>query len=210
MRTVDHYVLERAGSGRAVEDEDLVAAVLRRAALLPAEDRALIDLVRRNVTRRQIAAVMGTDPGTVCRRIRKLSERLHDPVVIALLHDKCPLPAEHRQIGVEHLLLGKPVNELTRRHQMGRREVRKVLDYVKGMASGVGGGAGVSGVRRVDSAFRVQERGGRRFGTIGGCRCVMRGIARPARRAFRGGIGSHRLLRRRQSAIRSRFVRWSR
>ncbi|HEX8521543.1 MAG TPA: hypothetical protein VF669_04745 [Tepidisphaeraceae bacterium] len=137
MRTVTNYVLEHAH--REVPDnQQRLKAALKRAALLPEQDRLLIELVLRNTPKRRIAELLKRTPGNVCRRIDKLCRRLYDPVVISLMNEKCPLPADLRQMGVERLLLGMNCKEIGQKHGMGPREVKKRLEFLTAWHQGLG------------------------------------------------------------------------
>jgi hypothetical protein len=145
MQLCENRVLER-GSRVRVESEELAAAksVLGRAALLPPRDRLLVELALRRVTHRRIGELMKLPPGTVTRRIHRLSKRLHDPVVIALLDERCPLEPDIRQLGVERLLVGMTDKELAAKHELRRGEVRKRLEYISGWYRGLRHARGVA------------------------------------------------------------------
>src|SRR5689334_13769127 len=131
MRTASGNVLERA---RRVEDvseaqsRQRLKEVLKRAELLPEQDRLLIEMVLRQVPRRRIAELLQCEAGTLCRRINRICARLYDPVVLALMHQQCPLAPEIRQVGVEKFLLGATLKDLARKHQVDTSEIKKRLD----------------------------------------------------------------------------------
>jgi DNA-directed RNA polymerase specialized sigma24 family protein len=109
------------------------AALLKRAALLLPDDRALIELaVGSCVSHRQLATMLRRPAGTITRRLGRLLARLYDPLVIALLDPRNPLPPEYRQIGVEHLLQGQCVRQIADRHQMHTQRVQRILALVRG------------------------------------------------------------------------------
>ncbi len=141
MRSVVNALLERGRRVEAQDDRQIRAALLKRAALLPEQDRLLVELVQREMSRRRIAEILKMAPGTVCRRVRKLSQRLYDPLVLALLHESCPLEAQKRQMAVEYFLLGLTIRQLAQKHQAQMREVRETLDYVRGWHRGLKEGA---------------------------------------------------------------------
>ena len=108
-------------------DDDL----RRRVELLLPADRALATLVMRGqASHRQIASLMKCTPGTVSRLIRRLSNRLHDPRVIALLHPQCPLEPEYRHVGVERFLQGKSIKAIAAAHELSPREVRRRIEAI--------------------------------------------------------------------------------
>ncbi len=118
---------------------DAQRALLSRAAMLLPRDRTLVELaIKNHASHRQLARMLDLPPGTVSRRLRKLLNRLHEPIVLALLSGRVSLPEEHRQLGVEYFLQGLTIRELSDRHCMNRPEIRRMLEYVKGWHLAVG------------------------------------------------------------------------
>jgi hypothetical protein len=108
------------------------AAALRRAEFLDRPDRMLAQMMlAQNATHRQIAGVLGIDPGTVCRRICKIANRLYDPLVIRLIDRPGGLRAEYRTLGIEYFLIGRSIVELADTHQMPRSRVRAILGMLR-------------------------------------------------------------------------------
>ena len=106
--------------------------------LRPAE-RVLVELaVRGGRSHRQIAALVGGTPGSITRKLQRLSQRLRDPLVLALLHPNCLLEPQERQIGVEHFLCGLSAKELAAKHQIPAVRVRRVLHSLKLWHRGAG------------------------------------------------------------------------
>ncbi len=140
MRTVGSQVVERAQRVEVQDDRKRIQEVLKRAQLLPEQDRLIVELALRSTSHRKIAALLKLAPGSVTRRVRKLSQRLYDPMVIALLHETCTLPPELRQMGVERLLLGMHFKEIATKHQLHPVELRNQLGFLKGWHEGVDAG----------------------------------------------------------------------
>src|SRR5215468_6706581 len=93
--------------------------VLESGSALKSEERGLLELsLRVGASIRQIARLLNRSPGSVSRQLQRLGKRLHDPLVLALLHPKCPLEPDYRQIGVERFLCGLSVPELSAKHQL--------------------------------------------------------------------------------------------
>src|SRR4051812_38187316 len=111
---------------------------LRRLRLLERSDRTLVEMaVKHNLTRRQIADLMHITPGSVTRRLQRIIQRLHDPIVIALADRTCTLPSEHRELGIQHFLHRLSIKMLVRRHKLSRGEIEKMLEYIRGWHRGV-------------------------------------------------------------------------
>ncbi len=114
------------------------AELLERAALLDQPDRLLVELaIKHRYSTRQIGRLMHAPGGTIYRRLRRLLNRLHDPLVIALLRPNCPLRAEFRQIAIENALIGRGLRELADQHQLTTHQVRQMLEYARGWHRGV-------------------------------------------------------------------------
>lgn len=131
-RTIERATPIRATAAAAAAEATRGDAGLRqRIALLTPPDRAIAQLVLDgNATHRAIATLLKRSPGTVSRTVRALLQRLRDPRVIALLHEKCPLEPEYRQLGVESFLQGRPVRELAVKHALSPAEVRRRLECI--------------------------------------------------------------------------------
>jgi DNA-directed RNA polymerase specialized sigma24 family protein len=132
------------GRGEATESRrhtrELSAAVAKRIALLPQRDRAIVELtLRSNLSRSEIARAFGMSAGQVSRRLKVLYARLHDPLVIALFDERCPLAPEYRQLGIEHHLVGLSPRELADKHRLADGEVRRMLVFIRGWHKGAAG-----------------------------------------------------------------------
>jgi DNA-directed RNA polymerase specialized sigma24 family protein len=124
----------RNGNGRALDDVDSTvhAAILRRAQLLLPRDRSIVELtLKGNLSRQVVARTLGLAPGSVSRRLQRLSARLHDPLVVALLAADCPLSPEYRQVGVEHFLQGLPATDIADKHRMSAEQIRKTIASIR-------------------------------------------------------------------------------
>jgi DNA-directed RNA polymerase specialized sigma24 family protein len=103
-----------------------------RIELLDRDDQILLELtLSTNVSQRRIAEMLGVEPGTVTRRLQRLSRRLHDPLVVRLLDPRCPLGPDYRQIGVEHFLAGRSVADIAQRLGRTRASVRMTVENVR-------------------------------------------------------------------------------
>lgn len=110
----------------------------RRIRLLEPHDRMLIEVaLDRTMSRRQLGTMLGMAPGSVSRRVRRIINRLRDPLVISLTDPDCPLSREHLQIALEYFLLDKPVIQLARARNAPQHQIRAMLDYVRGWHRGL-------------------------------------------------------------------------
>ena len=128
---------QHASTRRDIPLDETQKALLRRGRFLLPHDRLLLDLVMKNrLSRRQVAMILGLEPGTVTRRLQRLGQRLHDPLVLALTDSSCRLAPDYRQLGIEHFLQGLSSTELADRHQIPRAHVRQMLAYIRGWHRG--------------------------------------------------------------------------
>jgi DNA-directed RNA polymerase specialized sigma24 family protein len=157
MPLMDHQFLERAAEdagdganqhgaaaargGRTVRDlGDERGELFRRARFLRDEDRLIIELAFKNhMSMRQIARATGRPAGSISRRLVRLCTHLRDPAVLVMIDPAFPfpLPPEHRQLAVEHIVQWRSARQLAELHQMPLHEVRRILSYVKGWCKGV-------------------------------------------------------------------------
>jgi DNA-directed RNA polymerase specialized sigma24 family protein len=130
---------------RARPMPDLAAAidvVMSRAHWLLPDDRLIIELAIRNrVPHRQIAIALKVPAGTVSRRVRRILRRLNDPLSVALLDARCPLPADHREVGVEHFVQGLSASALAQKHDASAQHIRRMIMYVRGWHRGASSAA---------------------------------------------------------------------
>jgi DNA-directed RNA polymerase specialized sigma24 family protein len=112
--------------------------VLERARLLLPHERTLLELHLEGASLSSIARAMGISSGTACRRLSRIVTRLRNPLIGVLLESHCPLPCEHRQVGIEHFLLGLSARHIAEKHQMNERHVRAILAFLKVWHTGAG------------------------------------------------------------------------
>jgi DNA-directed RNA polymerase specialized sigma24 family protein len=135
MRTREQDVIERARrTGRHAEPVDAksLSGLRKRISLLREDDQVLVELAMSGTaSHRRIAELVKRPAGTVSRRLQKLAARLHDPIVLGLLDEDCPLSPQQRQIGVEHLLTGLSVRDLAAKHQIPLTAVMRHLHSLR-------------------------------------------------------------------------------
>ena len=137
MPDAQTIVLESRPGPRAANLEP-AEELWERISLLHPADRILLELYfRARASYRQIGRIVNRPPGSVNRAIRRLGRRLHDPLVLTLLHPDCPLDPVYRQIGVEHFLSGLPVPQLARQHDLPAARVRRIVHFVRSWHRGL-------------------------------------------------------------------------
>jgi DNA-directed RNA polymerase specialized sigma24 family protein len=131
---LDQLLIQQPHARPTLRDaRDAGESLLKRAALLLPDDRALVELaIRNSASHRTLARMLNQPAGTVTRRLRRIMARLYDPIVVALLDALNPLPPEYRQLGVEHLLQGRSMRDLAEHHEMPVGKVRAMLDQIRG------------------------------------------------------------------------------
>lgn len=116
--------------GRAQE----LSAVMR---LLPEPDRRLVDLViLQHRSHRDAAVALGLDAGVVCRRARRLRNRLACPTFRVIARALDTLDPAARALAVDHFILDLPVNVCARERGLPRKVVQSQVDFLRGWAKG--------------------------------------------------------------------------
>jgi len=121
--------------GRDVREKLL--AIRPQIGLLPSADRVLLELVPtgdRSV--REVARLLGVNPGWLSRRYHAILRRVQDPQVAAVLSPACDLPVELRQIAIERWLLGTKTSVIADRHKLSRARVDESLAFLNGYLRG--------------------------------------------------------------------------
>jgi hypothetical protein len=114
-----------------------VERVLARARFLGEQDRTIIEMLAKgNLSRREVARLVGISPSSLTRRVQRLASRLHDPIVVALIDGDKVLPPEYRQLGLEHFLQGHGPTKLAEMHRISMWEVRRMLGHIRGWFEG--------------------------------------------------------------------------
>jgi len=115
---------DRAGASRGLE---------KRILFLDPSDRKLLELtVRGTLTRREAGILVGLSSGTVTRRVRRLLDRLHDPIVAALADYGQLLPELHREVGLAYFLRKRSFTQIEREYGLSRYAVKRMVQYIQG------------------------------------------------------------------------------
>jgi DNA-directed RNA polymerase specialized sigma24 family protein len=125
-QSLDQLEDRSSRQGKGPED------ALRRAAQLLPDDRVLIELVlQRRLSFRQVATILKLTPGTISRRVRRISARMTDPIVDSLLDNRRHLTRQYREVGLAYFLQGQSVPRIGRTHDLPANEVRQILTFLR-------------------------------------------------------------------------------
>ena len=127
-------VLDLCTDDDRVRRVDLAPALRQRIGMLSDQDRALIELVHLGqVSQRGAARLLNIEPGTVCRRIRRILRRLADPLVRALIDATPPdLDPVDGRIGLAWHLHDRTLADIAAENHLTRYEVRARLAALRG------------------------------------------------------------------------------
>lgn len=126
-------------SSRSEIQQQHLRELRNRIALLPKKDQILVELsFTGDRSIREVAQLIGGNPGFLSRRLKAVWTRLHSPIVDYLLDPTCAIAPELRQIGIERHLLGISAVAIAEKHLMRPAAVRQMLVQVKGHAQGAG------------------------------------------------------------------------
>ncbi len=118
---------ERSGRARAESDQ-----ALRRAAHLLPDDRVLVEMVlQHRMSLRQVATVLRQTPGTISRRLRRITNRMTDPIVEALLDPEHRLAPDYRRLGLAYFLQGQSIPTIARTHELPVDEVKQIITFLR-------------------------------------------------------------------------------
>ena len=108
------------------------SSILNRLSKLPPADQNLLNLaLTRKHSFRQIAALVGSNPGSVCRRVTMLTKRLSHPLVIALLERPLGLCDKYIDIGLRRHLFHHGIRRMAAAIDCTEREIRSTLHYLE-------------------------------------------------------------------------------
>jgi hypothetical protein len=133
---------------RGFDSAAVSSGVGKRILFLDAVDRKLIELtVKGTLTRREAGMLVGMPGGTVTRRIRRMLERLNDPLVVALVDYGKLLPELHQEVGLAFFLRKRSFSAIEAEFGLSRYAVKRMIDYVRGWYGAFKGGKDVKSQR---------------------------------------------------------------
>lgn len=125
----DNNVGARSIGGVFSSHAEMLAA---RADILNAKDRALMKMYLKNgLTFLQIAKIVGMNPTTIARRIRKLSTRLADNKYITCLRYREQFGRDEISIAKDYYMEGMSQRQIARKRGMSVYSTRKVLERIR-------------------------------------------------------------------------------
>jgi hypothetical protein len=108
------------------------ADILNRLNKLPPADQNLLNLaLTRRHSFRQIASLVGSNPGSVCRRVTMLTRRLSHPLVIALLERPLGLSEKYIDIGLKRHLFHQGIRRIAANQDCTSKEIKSILHYLE-------------------------------------------------------------------------------
>ena len=117
---------------RARKQQQPNPRILNRLHKLPPVDQHLLNLaLTGRHTFRQIANLVGSNPGSVCRRVTMLTKRLSHPLVIALLERPLGLAESFINIGLKRHLFQQGIRRIAVEHYCTEKEIRGTLHYLE-------------------------------------------------------------------------------
>lgn len=107
------------------------SAILARARYLSKQDQHLLHLALtgRN-SYRQIAALVMSNPGSVCRRVNSLTRRLGHPIVAMLADAPMGLCDEYQRVGLRRFLCGESLRSIAQEMQISESQVRAIVNFL--------------------------------------------------------------------------------
>src|SRR4051812_45462377 len=106
--------------------------ILNRLHKLPPADQNMLNLaLTGRHTFRQIANLVGSNPGSVCRRVTMLTRRLSRPLVIALLERPLGLSEKFIDIGLRRHLFRHGIRRIAAAADCTSKEVYSILHYLE-------------------------------------------------------------------------------
>jgi len=122
----------RADDRRAREQNKPNPRILHRLHKLPQADQHLLNLaIAGRHTFRQIANLVGSNPGSVCRRVTLLTRRLSHPLVIALLERPLGLSEKFIHIGLQRHLFHEGIRRMALANECTEKEIRGTLHFLE-------------------------------------------------------------------------------
>ena len=122
----------RAEDQRRQQQLQANSNILKRLGKLPPADQNLLNLaIPRKHSFRQIATLVGSNPGSVCRRVTMLTRRLSHPLVIALMERPLGLSEKFIDIGLRRHLFHQGIRSIAAAVGCTAKEVYSILHFLE-------------------------------------------------------------------------------
>lgn len=116
----------------------VAAGIDRRMEFLSLSDRKLLETaLSGKLTWTEIALLAGQSVGTITRRARRLLNRLHDPLIVALIERGDLLPEMHKVVGLAFFLRKTPLEKIAMEAGISEYAVRRMIAYIRGWFSNI-------------------------------------------------------------------------
>ncbi|MGQ0629173.1 MAG: hypothetical protein ACT4PL_13870 [Phycisphaerales bacterium] len=127
-----------AGGARTTLVGGLVRELLDRARHLDPGDRALLRAIYEDgSTVTALAALRGTHPGSLARRVRSLRSRLTSPRVVATIRQLPDLSPDLRNVALHTVIRGRSLNQTALALGHSFTKTRRLRDVVLSLATSV-------------------------------------------------------------------------
>jgi DNA-directed RNA polymerase specialized sigma24 family protein len=127
---------------RRISQRDLIDVLRTRVDLLAGEDRALMEMYLdggRNFN--QIAQLTGSNPSTIARRLRRITQRLTDETFFCCLRYRRRLGRKELAIIRDHFIRGLSIGQISTSRNISlyrvRRVIRRALRITASMSRGM-------------------------------------------------------------------------
>jgi len=117
---------------RGFDRAGVASGVQKRILFLDPSDRKLLELtVSGKLTRREAGMLVGLSSGTVTRRVRRILNLLHDPIIVALVDYGALLPELYREVGLGFFLRKQSYKQLEAEYQLSRYTLERMVQYIR-------------------------------------------------------------------------------
>ena len=118
MERLQHCAMPRPSETR-LRNRNIAEILQHRTVLLDEEERALMRMhLESGQSVRRIARLIGMNPTTISRRIRKIAKRLLDPTYLACMAHKTEFSPLERAIIRDHFVRGLSIAAISRKYDV--------------------------------------------------------------------------------------------
>ena len=122
---------------RGYQPASLPPALAKRIIFLAPADRKMVELASSGtLTHRDIALLMGLSHGTICRRLKRLINRLNSKLITDLIEQGDLLPEFYKEVGLAYFLTEMTYAEIMAHFHLSIHQVRRITTYLRGWNQG--------------------------------------------------------------------------